>query len=52
MSSDEISVVFEIPAGKGRIMFVGYDFQEMAPHWMDTLLLARRELQVFHCYLI
>jgi hypothetical protein len=46
MSADEISAVFEIPAGKGRILFLGYDFLEMAPHWIEALLLANRELQI------
>lgn len=46
MSADQISVVFEIPAGNGRIMFMGYDFGYMAPHWMEALMLARRELQI------
>ena len=46
MSADQISIVFEIPAGNGRIMFMGYDFGYMAPHWMEALMLARRELQI------
>jgi hypothetical protein len=39
------AVVFEVPAGEGRILFVGYDYADMAPHWIDTLLLAEREMQ-------
>jgi len=39
------AVVFEVPAGEGRILFVGYDYADMAPHWIDTLLLAERELE-------
>ena len=46
MSADQISIVFEIPAGNGRILFMGYDFGYMAPHWMEALMLARRELQI------
>eukprot|EP00293_Proteomonas_sulcata_P011319 CAMPEP_0184292906 /NCGR_PEP_ID=MMETSP1049-20130417/4566_1 /TAXON_ID=77928 /ORGANISM="Proteomonas sulcata, Strain CCMP704" /LENGTH=372 /DNA_ID=CAMNT_0026600825 /DNA_START=11 /DNA_END=1126 /DNA_ORIENTATION=- len=50
MSADEISIVFEIPAGDGRILFIGYDFIEMVPHWIDMLMLARRELQIEQQY--
>jgi hypothetical protein len=50
MSADEISVVFEIPAGAGRILFMGYDFSEMVPAWIDALLLAQRELQIEMLY--
>jgi hypothetical protein len=50
MSADQISIVFEIPAGNGRIMFMGYDFGYMAPHWMEALMLARRELQIDALY--
>uniref|UniRef100_A0A7S0E0I4 Uncharacterized protein n=1 Tax=Hanusia phi TaxID=3032 RepID=A0A7S0E0I4_9CRYP len=46
MSADEVSIVFEIPAKSGRILFMGYDFQQMLPNWIDALLLARRELQI------
>jgi hypothetical protein len=46
MSADQISIVFEIPAGNGRIMFMGYDFGYMAPHWIEALMLARREMQI------
>jgi hypothetical protein len=46
MSAEQVSVVFEIPAGTGRILFMGYDFGYMAPRWMEALMLARRELQI------
>ena len=46
MDANEVSIVFEIPAGTGRILFMGYDFGYMAPHWMEALMLARRELQI------
>mmetsp|Transcript_31989 Transcript_31989/g.76457 ORF Transcript_31989/g.76457 Transcript_31989/m.76457 type:complete len:506 (+) Transcript_31989:92-1609(+) len=46
MTDEEISVVFEVPAGEGRIIFVGYDFNQIEPQWADVLLLAERELQL------
>jgi len=46
MTDEEVSVVFEVPAGKGRIIFVGYDYDQIEPRWADVLLLAERELQL------
>ena len=44
MDQDENSVIFEIPAGYGRVMFFGYDMCNNVPDWIDTLLLAQSEL--------
>jgi len=44
MDQDENSVIFEIPAGHGRVLFFGYDMTSMVPDWIDTLLLAQSEL--------
>mmetsp|Transcript_58401 Transcript_58401/g.143250 ORF Transcript_58401/g.143250 Transcript_58401/m.143250 type:complete len:89 (+) Transcript_58401:356-622(+) len=44
MSEDQVSVVFEVPAGNGRILFVGFDYSQIVPHWADVLLLAESEL--------
>ena len=44
MDQDENSVIFEIPAGHGRVLFFGYDMCSMVPDWIDTLLLAQSEL--------
>ena len=44
MDQDENSVIFEIPAGHGRVLFFGYDMCNMVPDWIDTLLLAQSEL--------
>jgi len=44
MDQNENSVIFEIPAGHGRVLFFGYDMCSMVPEWIDTLLLAQSEL--------
>ena len=46
----EGQVVFELPAGKGRIIYMGYDYISLAARWIDVLLLAQRELQVSHSH--
>mmetsp|Transcript_16061 Transcript_16061/g.32123 ORF Transcript_16061/g.32123 Transcript_16061/m.32123 type:complete len:529 (-) Transcript_16061:71-1657(-) len=46
MSDEETSVVFEVPSGQGRVIFVGFDYSQIVPGWADVLLLAERELQL------
>ncbi|EKX45071.1 hypothetical protein GUITHDRAFT_109115 [Guillardia theta CCMP2712] len=46
MDQNDNAVIFEIPAGQGRILFIGYDYGAIVPHWSDILLLAERELEL------
>ena len=32
------------PEKQGTLLFLGYDYGNMVPEWVDTMLLAEREL--------
>ena len=38
--AEDTSVVFEIPMGTGRILYLGYDFSEPVTPWVHTLIAA------------
>jgi len=38
--AEDTSVVFEIPMGTGRILYLGYDFTEPVTPWVHTLIAA------------
>ena len=40
--AQDVSVVFEIPSGRGRILYIGYDFSEPITPWIHTLLAATK----------
>eukprot|EP00960_Hanusia_phi_P076447 768562-Hanusia_phi.AAC.4 len=46
MDQNDNAVIFEIPAGQGRILFIGYDYGAIVQNWSDILLLAQRELEL------
>jgi len=37
---DSASVLFELPTGSGRIIYLAYEFQEPATGWVQALLAA------------
>ena len=37
---DSASVLFELPTGSGRIIYLAYEFQEPATGWVHALLAA------------
>jgi hypothetical protein len=43
-SYDQVAVVFEVPSGEGTVLFLGYDFKNLVPEWVDAMLVAEREL--------
>ena len=38
--AEDISVVFEIPMGQGRLIYLGYDFSEPVTPWVHALVAA------------
>ena len=38
--AESASVLFEIPTGSGRILYLAYEFQEPATGWVHALLAA------------
>ena len=37
-----VSVLFELPLGTGRLIYIGYDFAEPVTPWVHTLVAATR----------
>lgn len=38
----DVSVIFEIPSGQGRLIFLGFDYAESNVPWVHALLAAVR----------